>query len=76
MPCPPSPPQGPPGIKLYEFVRSSAGAATWSLLTGHAAPRFYDANGEDSSAKKAEWMIEVGLGGRARFVCVCAACVV
>jgi hypothetical protein len=54
----PQPRQGPPGIKLYEFVKAASGAASWALLTGHAAPRFYDANGE-SERRGPEWMLEV-----------------
>ncbi|KIY99868.1 VID72-domain protein [Monoraphidium neglectum] len=56
--------QAPPGIKLYEFVRAASGAASWSLLSGHAAPTFYDANGEGGGGgrSKPEWMLEIDAG--------------
>ncbi|KAI8463637.1 MAG: VID27 cytoplasmic protein-domain-containing protein [Monoraphidium minutum] len=57
--------QGPPGIKLFEFVRAASGAASWSQLSGHAAPRLYDANdgdGAGGSRARAEWMLEVDAG--------------
>ncbi|GBF92192.1 hypothetical protein Rsub_05274 [Raphidocelis subcapitata] len=55
-----APAEGPPGVKLFEFVKAASGAASWSLLTSHAAPRFYDANGDSTSARaKPEWMLEI-----------------
>jgi hypothetical protein len=62
------PDQAPAGVKLYEFAKAASGAAGWALLSSHAAPRFYDANGEEGG-RKADWMIEVGaewVGDRVR----------
>jgi hypothetical protein len=37
------PQAGPPGIKLYKFVKAGQ-RGSWSLLSSYAQPRFYDAN--------------------------------
>lgn len=56
--------QGPPGVKLYRFVRAAGGAAgRWQLVSSAAAPRFYDARGDGGSGGKgSEYWLEVEAG--------------